>query len=346
MFWGGKGQCLSLFFLLFFINGCLSSGVDDGRLPEGNAIQKEKDVSGKLSLAMGGVAEGLDLVTVTGGAPKVLEFETEDTDLVKLEVPAGYGDYEEARSARVVPIGVGIAYVTPVVDSREREPVQITIPPQKLVQVLVGEARGQIVREATLDDEEIIKSSSVSVTADALGAVIRNRIKTINEEENPLLFKVDAAQYSSHPPASWYEAVIEADNQFNPVDPEDENHERYSKAAFRTNFRDDDDLIAYDQAVLSAADIFNEDTEDPTEGAFAFYSPSEGEYESLLIALEAGDFELPNKAGTSDAKFPNLAPVQVLILKEVATATTKTDRPSFVFVRERDSTEPAVTDEP
>ncbi|MBI2082341.1 MAG: hypothetical protein HYT76_02115 [Deltaproteobacteria bacterium] len=346
MFWGSKGRCLSLFLLLFSINGCLSSGSSDGRSPVGSATQKEKDVSGKLALALGGTAKGQDLVEVDGAAPKLLEFKTEDGDLLKLEVPEGYSSYAEARSARATPQSVGIGYVTPIVDSREREAVQITIPPQRLIQILFGEARGQLVREATLDDDENVKSSSVSITGDAVGAVIRNRIVMINDEENPLLFKVNAAQYSSNPPTSYYEAVIEAENQFNPIDPEDKNHERYLDAALRSNFRDDDDWVAYDQALLTSADIFNEDTEDPTGGAFAFYSPSEEEYEALLVALESGDLDLPRNAGTSDASFPNLAPIQVFILKDIASATSQTDRPSFVFVRERDSTDPAVTDVP
>ncbi|MBI4373242.1 MAG: cell wall hydrolase [Deltaproteobacteria bacterium] len=330
--------------LPFIVTGCLSTG-GEGDFPSGNATQKEKDVSGKLALALGGNAEGHDLVTVDGGAPKVLEFKTENGDLFKLEVPSGFGSFAEARSARLVPQKAGIGYLTPIVDSREREPVQITIPPQKLIQILFGEAGGQLAREASRGEFDV-KSSSVSVTGDALGAVIRNRIRMINDEESPALFKVDAAQYSSNPPSSYYEAVIEAEGQFNPVNPGDENNDRYLDAVLRSSLRNDDDLIAYDQSVLTAADIFNEETEDPTEGAFAFYSPTDEEYLVLKAALETADVTLPDGAGTSDAKFPNLAPVQVLILKEIATATSRTNRPSFVFVRERDSAEPAVTDVP
>ncbi|MBI2980924.1 MAG: hypothetical protein HYY44_01235 [Deltaproteobacteria bacterium] len=293
--------------LPFIVTGCLSTG-GEGDFPSGNATQKEKDVSGKLALALGGNAEGHDLVTVDGGAPKVLEFKTENGDLFKLEVPSGFGSFAEARSARLVPQKAGIGYLTPIVDSREREPVQITIPPQKLIQILFGEAGGQLAREASRGEFDV-KSSSVSVTGDALGAVIRNRIRM-------------------------------------PVNPGDENNDRYLDAVLRSSLRNDDDLIAYDQSVLTAVDIFNEETEDPTEGAFAFYSPTDEEYLVLRAALETADVTLPDGAGTSDAKFPNLAPVQVLILKEIATATSRTNRPSFVFVRERDSAEPAVTDVP
>lgn len=339
----GASFFLPLCFVLTAFGSC-TGAVDEA--PTGSVTQKTKDVSGKLSLALGGVAPGWELLKIDE-SPNSLDFSTQDTDLIELAIPPGFSSYIEAKTAEVTPKEVGIAYVTPTVNSRERDPIQVTISPQKLIQILVGEARGQLTREATLDDDQV-QTSSVSVTGDALGAVIRNRINKINEAESPGLFKADAALYTSNPPVSYYEAVIEGGDetyQFSPVDPTDPTHKFYLNAAQREDLKDDN-LAAYDQAVLTAAEIFNEGTEDPTNGAFAFYSPSENEYEALQESLESGRLDLPSGAGTSDARYPSLAPVQVLILQDVASATSRDSRPSFVFVRERNETEPAVTDVP
>ena len=302
-----------------------------------------------MALALGGIPPGWELLSLDE-SPNSLDFTTEDNDLFELSVPDGFGSFIEARGAELRPLTVGIGYVTPIVNTRERDPVQITISPQRLIQILMGEARGQMAREATLGNDESVKRSSVSVTGDAIGAVIRNRIDLINEAGSPGLFKADRTRYESNPPISYYEAVIEGGDgvnfQFSPVDPDDPTHEIYEAAALRDAVTDDDDLVAYDQAVLTAADIFNEETADPTGGAFAFYSPDEDEYEALQNALAEGALDLPAGAGTSDARYPSLKPIQVLILPGIATATSRTDRPSFVFVRERLETEPAVTDVP
>lgn len=334
-----------IFFLLILVtNGCFGGG--GGNSPSGSVTREEKEaVSDKLSLAMGGVAEGHDVVSL-GESPNSLDYTTEDVDLLSIAVPEGSQNYLEAKAVQVSAKQEGIGYITPVVNLRSRDPIQVTIPPQKLIQVLVGEARGQMAREAILDEEEVVKTTSLSLTGRALGAVIRNRIEMINETDSPGLFKADPALYESNPPVSYYAAVIEAPDQFNPVNPTDPTHEKYLEAANRTTIQDDDDLVAYDQAVLTAADIFNEEAEDPTGGAFAFYSPDEEETAALEDALTAGALELPAGAGTSDARFPSLAPVQVLILPGIASATTRDDRPSFVFVRERNKTEAAVTDVP
>lgn len=332
--------------LLFLVTLTTACSVDqDGTSPSGSVTQQTKDVSGKIALAVGGNGEGRDIYQM-GESPRLLNFTTTDTDLFTLALPEGYSSYTESRSVRITPNSPGIGYITPIVDSRERQPVLVTIPPQKLIQILVGEARGQIKREATLDENEAVKPESVSRTGDALGAVIRNRIELINESENPALFKADTTRYQADPPFSYYEAVIEAEGQFASVDPENINNKKYQEAADRTAIRDDDDLIAYDQAVLTAADIFNDATKDPTEGAFAFYTPTVEQQVLLLEALETGVLTLPKDCGASDEQFPELAPVQVLLLKDIASITSRDPRPSFVFVRERSDTEPAVTDIP
>ena len=79
---------------------------------------------------------------------------------------------------------------------------------------------------------------------------------------------------------------------------------------------------------------------------FGFYSPSEEEYDALREALETEVRDLPAGGGVSDGRFPSLAPLQVLILPDVASSADNDDVPSFVFVRSRNDLDPAVTDEP
>ncbi len=327
----------------FFNNPFGGGGSDDD-----NVTHEERDVSGTLAVALGGVADGADEL-VFDEDMSLLELTNEDDDLISLEMREGFSDYTTAKGARVVPLEEGIAYVTPTVNGRRRSPVEIMISPQRLIQILIGEARGELDREATLDDDGGVKSSSVSVTGDALGAVIRNRIDLINETASPGLFVADDDQYEADPPVSYYEAVIEANDgfvyQFSPVDPGDLSHDVYEAAAQRSDL-DEAERVAYDQAVLTAAYIFNGDTEDPTGGAFAFYSPTSEEYDVLREALESQTNLLPDGGGTSDANFPSLAPIQVLVLEDVAPSQADSDVPSFVFVRSRGTLDAAVTDEP
>lgn len=308
---------------------------------------EEKDVSGRLALGLGGLGEGMDEIQIDP-AFILLNLTNDDPDLFSLEPLEGYASFTEGNGARVIPERVGIGYVTPIISGRTWDPIQVTIPPQELVQILIGEARGPLDDEATVEDD-VVKVSSVSVTGDAVGAVIRNRIALINETGSPGLFLADPDAYESDPPASYYQAVIEANNgtiyQFSPVAPDDPSHDAYESAANR-NSLEEDLLAAYDQAVLTAADIFNEETEDPTGGAFAFYSPTEAEYEILQASLLARDLDLPEDGGASDANFPALAPVQILVLPGIAPSHISDDVPSFVFVRTRSTAEPAVTNEP
>lgn len=298
-------------------------------------------------MAIGGTAEGTDEIVIEESL-QLLDFLNEDPELFSLDQREGFESYTAGQGARIIPQRVGIGYVTPVVSGRSWDPIEITIPPQKLIQILVGEARGELDREATLEDDQV-KSSSVSVTGDAVGAVVRNRIDLINETAEPGLFGADPVAYESDPPLSYYEAVIEANDgfvyQFSPVDPEDVSNPYYLAAEDRDDLGESA-LTAYDQAVLTAAGIFNEDTEDPTGGAFGFFSPTEAEYDLLREALEGGTLEMPEGTGTSDENFPSLAPVQVLILDEAAPSADKDGVPSFVFVRSRNRLDPAVTDEP
>lgn len=345
---------LGLPFLLAAFAGCPFFGVTDpdAGSPTGEVTHRERDVSGKLSVALGGVASGNDEI-VFDESIQLLELQNDDSDLFSLNLRDGFTSYTNGKGAKVIPHTEGIGYVTPTINGKARNPVEVTIPPQKLIQILIGEARGELDRESSLevddDGKERVKSSSVSVTGDAVGAVIRNRIDLINETANPELFLSDPDDYGLNPPVSYYEAVIEANNgftyQFSPVDPDDPSNPYYLAAANRDDLGKTT-LIAYDQAVLTAAALFNGDTEDPTGGAFGFYSPSASEYEVLQGALEIGALDLPAEGGTSDVNFPALAPIQILILDEIARQARDENVPSFVFIRSRDELDPAVTDEP
>lgn len=332
---------------IVLLPGCpFFSSNDTSDLPQTSVTQKEKDAAGNLTLALGGVREATDIVTINQ-ALKLLDFATDDGDLFSMEVPNGKASYTEALGVRVLPKQEGIGYLTPKIDARAFAPIQVTIPPQQLIQILLGEARTELTTEATLDSDGNVKVSSVSVTGDAIGAVIRNRVDLINEQEKPSLFVADPDVYASNPPVSYYDAIIEANNgtihQFSPVDPEDPSHDEFLDAANRGDLSKSL-RKAYDQAVLTAAGIFNGETDDPTGGAFGFYSPTADQFELLQEALDSEAESLPEGCGTSNANFPALTPVQVVILKEIAPSSTVVDTPSFVFVRTRSPKEPAVVD--
>jgi len=311
----------------------------------------EREVSGKLALALGGVAPGTDVIqTEEDLTGRTLDFQTEDEDLIDFAFVDGYNNYRDARGARVVPLDIGISYAIPVVDSSYRESIEVITPPQKLIQILVGEARGQLAREAVLNEEDFVKLTSVSPTGDALGAVIRNRIQLINEKNAPHLFVVNSEKFYKNPPGSSYEAVIEAGSggnyQFSPLYPDDAAHLTYLDTARRDNIAADDVFTAYDQAVLTAAYIFSDDSQDTTEGAFAFYSPTTSQYDQLQEALISETTVFPTGAGTSDTQYPAMSPIQVLVLPGIATRSSESSVPSFVFVRKRNNNEPAVTNRP
>ncbi len=347
-----KNCCVfSLVFLFLGGNaGCPDSGGTGGSSNSGSSgtvTHRETNVSGKLAVALGGTAPGADEIVISE-VFTTLDLQNNDPDLFDLKPRSGSLTFAGGKGARVIPLKSGIGYVTPVVNGRSESPIEVTIPPQSLIQILIGEARGELAREATRDGSSV-KATSVSVTGDAVGAVIRNRINLINAEDSPSLFSAKAEDYTRDPPVSSYDAVIEANEgtvfQFSPVEPGDPSHGAYLDAALRSDV-DQSLLISYDQAVITAAAVFNGDTKDPTSGAFAFYSPTSAENEVLKEALQSGTQDLPQGAGTSDANFPALAPVQVLLLTEIAPSTVGGGVPSFVFVRSKKPFDVAVSEEP
>ncbi len=342
---------LFFFFLAGIVTGLigcptLQSPSTSARSEDTSATQGEHDVSDKIALALGGTALQADEFVIDESFT-LLELENNDSDLFAIEPREGFSNFTEGKGARVIPFKEGIGFVVPKVNGKGRDPIEVIIPPQKLIQILMGEARGELDREATLDEKDRVKPSSVSVTGDAVGATIRNRINAINKQNSPALFGVDPVAYGKNPPISYYEATIEANHggvyQFSPFDPGDQTNVVYRASESREDLTESLKL-AYDQAVLTAAYIFDDDTEDPTGGAFAFYSPSASEFEVLKKALDSQTSDLPKGAGTLDAIFPALAPVQALLLDGIAPSRDDPKIPSFVFVRTRRSSDPAVTD--
>jgi hypothetical protein len=134
-----------------------------------------------------------------------------------------------------------------------------------------------------------------------------------------------------------------AKGQFSPTNSEDPSAEIFDNAQDR-NFLEEAWVTAYDQAVLTAAGIFNGDIIDNTGGAFAFRSPTQDEWWSIAEALGLYYLTIPANAGFSDATFPNLTPIQILVHPDVWKYSDA--RPSFVFIRKRTLTDLAVVNTP
>lgn len=219
-----------------------------------------------------------------------------------------------------------------------------TKPPQELVRILLAEARGQIASE--------VKATSPnfrSLTAEAIAAVVRNRVELIDLRKQPGFFQADPTDYYANPPASKYRAVIEARSptgvpQFNPTDPAYESYDIWQKATDKKNL-DEELWPAYDQSYIVAAGIYDGSIEDPTGGAFGFFSPTAAQYELINAALDSETTTLPANAGKSDASYPALKPIQFLVLDGLAPKSSREPYPAFIFVRSRTASEPAVVTE-
>lgn len=326
---------------LLFLPGCGFNELFDGTTPasEGTTSPPENSTASQtLSLALGGEAPGNNELKlskeVTAGH---LSFEA-DPDIVSFEV--------KDNGAALTPKNVGVAIIHYFIDGQKQEEVfKVIIPPQSLIQILVAEAKTELFEETTMKDKKVAAGSH-SPTGEALASAIKNRIALIVAKEKPSLFNANAARFDSKPPQSHYDAVIEANGQFKPVDPQDPNHDLYLNAAKRENFSQADFLlIVYDQALLSAAGVFSGDLLDPTNGAFAFRSPNELQWTKIKNALESQTSGLPDGIGVSDAIFPSLAPVQVFIYQKVFKKEPD-KRSAFIFTRSRFDNEVAVTDRP
>lgn len=330
----------------------------DGDDPNQNTVTTDPSIepTHKYAIAIGGVAPGRDQLVIYDEnnairtfAGKTLDITT-DNDAVGLLVRSGYETYAEGSGAQIVPQKTGIAKITYSIDDvAQDEEFQVTVPPQSLIQVLMGEARGEMEGEATFNDAHAIALSSESATGNAIGAVIRNRVKLLENGLSLSAFEVSEEKWNADDPAAHWDAVIEAVNgsiyQFSPVDPTDLNNAIFKNSDARS-YLEGPDVKAYDQAVLTAAGIYNGDTLDNTYGSFAFFSPTPDETLKLLEAYYLQTTTLPDGCGVSDENFPLFAPVQVFINPKVTDITTDNPIPSFVFIRSRIATVPAVVAQP
>lgn len=326
------------------------SDSDDGNSSTSPAVE----ATATYSLAMGGVAKGRDELVIydTNGdianfSGKVLTFQT-DNNNVELRTRDGHSDFASGSGAKIIPLTEGTTVITYFVDGKEQpDKYLVIIPPQSLIQILMGEARGQLATEAQVSGGNV-ELTSESPTGNAIAAVIRNRVQMLESGQPFGLFLVDSNVWYSRPNASHWDAVISARDgdayQFTPVDPDSVSHTALLAAATREGMLNKEELIAYDQAVLTAAGVFANIIKDPTDGAFAFRTPTPAESDCLSLAMATRSLFLPAGCGPGDENYPYFAPVQILIHPSV----TKLDdgRPGFVFIRNRDITDPAVTNLP
>lgn len=347
---------LVLLFIVLILSSCsklfknpFSNDGDDGARPSA-VPDRVIEPTARYALSIGGVAPGREELViydeygnVRNFSGKVLDCVSEEPILI-LHPRPGFPSLTDGSGAQMVAVEPGVTGVTCTEDGEELGIVyEITIPPQNLVQILVAEAGEQLADEANQDEDGNVELSSVSKTGDVLGMVIRNRIERINAADDPFLFEANLEDYDADPPASYYDEVILAPDQFSPTDPRDPSHGIFDLAQDRS-FLSEEWKVAYDQAVLTAAAVFNGDTRDSTNGAFAFMSPTEDEWSLITQTWTSNSMEIPLGIRFSDATFPTLAPIQILIHPDI----WKYDdgRPSFVLVRQRTLNDPAVTNVP
>lgn len=271
-----------------------------------------------------------------------------DNSNVELLPRDGFADIASGSGAKILPKFVGTTIITVRVDGIETgQAYKVIVPPQSLIQILMGEARGQIYAEAQVSDGHVSLDSE-SPTANAVASVIRNRVLLIESGQPYSLFVVNEESWLSDEPSSHWDAVITAENgtfhQFSPLDETSVSYDIYYASENRENLSDESEIVAYDQAVLTAGYIFDNQIEDPAGGAFAFRSPTLDESDCLTETLEKGYGILPNDCGPGDENYPAFAPVQILIHPSVAFLDD--GRPSFIFYRNRTEDEPAVTNAP
>ncbi len=328
-----------LLICLFSLSACFNPFTFPFNLFDGD--DATRDPEGTLHLAVGGVLADHDTFEIKppdGITAADISLNTDNADQLTLAITA-----EDPITVQATPSQGGTNTIRIFANSEELDQVNTITPPQAMIQILVAEARGQLATEAHLKDDNV-SVGSISATGEAIASVIKNRVMRLQDGADPALFEVDGAAFASHPPDSEYEAVIEATRdgsyQFSPIHPDNTNHQLYIDAAQRANLSDDE-LLAYDQAVMSAAFIFGGGVSDPTEGAFAFFSPTKTQYDAIEAALLSETKELDPATGISDDNFPALAPIQILILSKINEVPDE-DYPAFVFIRSRTDIQPAV----
>lgn len=301
-------------------------------------------------IALGGVAPGRDELVLTDDSGNLtnlsgssLRFKS-DTDMVGFLPRPGYDDFASGSGALIVPQKPGFAVATYYIDGiLQGDQFLIIVPPQSLIQIMVAEAGAQLTSEAEVNSDFHVELTSESPTANGVGSVTRNRISLILPGLNFSLFGVNELEWFFAPPSSYFDAVITAKTggvyQYSPVDPDNETYDTYTDAEAR-GFLDPSYHRAYDQAVITAAGIFSDTIGDTTNGSFGFFSPTEDEWKKILLAYNNSMINLPNGCGRSNDDFPSLDPIQLVIINDIWTYSD--GRPSFVFIRSRESNDYAV----
>lgn len=363
-----KRALLSLFILLLSLSqGCTNpfslqelfglGGDDDSDTNDVRPSAQPSRViepTQKFAVAIGGVASGRDELVLHDEYGNIRHFVGDplsctpsDEEVLRLEPRPDFETASAGSGVRIVALKPGVVSITCVVGDIELDDIyEVTVPPQSLVQILVAEAGEQLADEAELDDDyqdPVVMLTSESPTASALASVIRNRIELINSDDDPGLFDVEEDEYDGDPPASYYDAVISADDQFSPSALTDPSHGIYADAADRDKMYGDW-TIAYDQAVIAAAGVFNGDIADTTGVSFAFRSPTGEEWDLLTAEWSGSNDSIPEDSGFTDGSFPNLSPIQILIHPDVWTYDD--GRPAFVFARTRGGGDSAITNTP
>lgn len=334
-------------------SGWFGGGDDDNTSRPSAQPSRVVEPTAKFAIAIGGVAPGRDELIIYDQYGNVRDFTgatlacKADDPIVAMRPRPDYDTEADGSGVQIIAVDPGVTAVRCTADGVDLGSVyEVTVPPQSIIQILVAEAGAQLANEAKLDDSQegdVVAQGSTSPTGDALGAVILNRIEYINANDDPGLFGADEKDYDENTPASYYDAIILANGQFAPTSASDPTNEVFDDAQDR-NFLASSWLVAYDQAVLTAAGIFNGDITDPTDGAFAFRSPTAEEWDLIGRALSDGEKEIPQGSGFTDASFPELAPIQILIMPGVWEYSG--GRPSFVFARQRGENGDAIVNNP
>ncbi len=346
----GCGQMLDYIDFWNHLGDSDNNGTETGRPAED---KRAIEPASTYAVAIGGVAYGRDEIVIFENEEKrdfgssTLDFKA-NNDNIELTYRNDASDFASQSGALIIPKKVGGTYVSYTIDGKTQPEVfKVIVPPQKLIQILIGEARGEMAAEAQIENG-FVADNSVSPTANAIASVIRNRVDLTAASSDFDLFWVDETKWNENPPESYWDAVIEAEldgyYQFSPVDPTNSSFATYLVTDNRFDLLNIDELIAYDQAVVTAAGIFSNEFIDPTNGAFAFKTPTTAEALCLKTALNNAFTYLPEGCGVSDENFPAFAPVQVLI--HPAVGVLENGDPSFIFIRNRSEEEAAVTNVP
>lgn len=256
---------------------------------------------GQLDIATGGVAPNTNMFTVTTGLTGQIKFSTqlvrnEGSDSLSALSINNQASPNKGIVAASSNGSSGAFQVTALNSIFKSNVANVTVPPQPLIQVIVGEAQGQ---------NDLAQS--------AVAVVIRNRIRsTLRFNEN----------------RKTYGGEVTAPGQFAST-----STSRFINAALRSSAQSQ---AAYDSALRNAAAVFDLRQGATLGGALAFGSPGalpsaqrQAELSKLQNALNQCQRVSANSLAFDRRWFPVLSgDVQAMIVNGIAADV-------FVFVRPR-----------